>query len=478
MNKSKFSKSFLWGAASAAYQVEGAFDTNGKGQSIWDVYSHLEGTTYMGTNGDVAVDHFHRYKEDVQLMKEQGLKSYRFSISWPRVMPTGKGEVNEEGLKFYSDLIDELIANNVVPFVTLYHWDLPQALEDEGGWLNRDTAKHFTKYAEVMFKALGDRVKHWITFNEMVVFCELGYKLGIHPPGQRDELKALTAENNVFVAHAKSVLLYKELVNKKSIIAGEIGITHVITPVYAASDDPKDLRGCNIAEGQRFNWFYDPVLKGDYPNDTYEMYHRDNGFTKHEEDIKLFKKAAPLNDFIGINYYQSSMVAHNDTNVGFQGMNTTGESGSQKENGEIGRWKSVRNPSLEHTAWDWAIHPEGLADGMRRIKDRYGDIPIYITENGLGAVDEIMPDGSINDMHRIDYVQKHLQACNNVLAEGIQLKGYFMWSFTDLLSWLNGYKKQYGFVYVDHENDLKRVKKASYFWYEKVIATDGESLFE
>lgn len=479
MNKRTFPAHFLFGAASAAYQVEGAYQEDQKGVSIWDVYAHLPGTTFEGTNGDVAVDHYHRYKEDIRLMAEQGLDSYRFSIAWTRIFPNGRGEVNQKGIQFYSDLVDELLKHNIIPFVTLYHWDLPQALQDEGGWESQQVIEDFVVFAKVMFEALGDRVKHWITFNEMVVFATHGYKTALHPPGVKDERRALNVSHHVFLAHAKTVLLYKSLVAAGSIIEGEIGITHVINPSYPASDAPGDIRAAEIAEGQNFYWFYDPVLLGEYPKETLEMYRQDNGFPgATAEETALLKEAAKLNDFIGINYYQSAMYAENTNNVGFQGMNTDGTKGSQTENGEPGRWKAVRNPNCEYTDWDWAIHPEGLADGMRRIQQRYGDITIYITENGLGAVDTILEDGSVIDDHRIDYVKKHLLACLDVLDEGIQLKGYYMWSFTDLLSWLNGYKKQYGFVYVDHQNNLERRKKKSYYWFQEVIETQGASLSE
>ncbi len=472
-----FKKSFLWGAASASYQVEGAFDKDGKGPSIWDEYAHIPGMTFKGTNGDVAVDHYHRYKEDIALMAEQGLKSYRFSISWSRIFPDNSGKVNDKGLEFYSNLVNELIVHDIIPFVTLYHWDLPLWLAQEGGWENKETINHFEKYAKTMFDVLGDRVKHWITFNEMIVFVELGYKTALHPPGVKDELRALNVAHNVFLAHAKTVLLYKEQVSNKSIVEGEIGITHVLNPSLAQTDAPSDIKAADIAEGQHFRWYYDPVLKGKYPKETYDMYHRDNGFeVTIQEELDILKRAAKLNDFIGINYYTTAMFAENKEGVGFNGMNTSGKKGSQQENGEVGRWKSVRNNQLEYTDWDWGIHPNGLYIGMSRIRERFGDIKIYITENGLGAVDQLDDNGLVNDQGRIDYVEAHLKACQKAIDDGINLQGYFMWSFTDLLSWLNGYKKQYGFIYIDHDNDLKRIKKASYHWYKKVIETNGEIL--
>lgn len=477
--KHYFPENFLFGAASAAYQVEGGYQQDGKGASIWDIYAHIPGTTFEGTNGDSAVDHYNRYKEDVQLMAEQGLKSYRFSIAWTRIFPNGRGEINQSGIDFYSNLVDELLKYNIIPFVTLYHWDLPQALQDEGGWENRQIIEDYVLFSKVMFEALGDRVKHWITFNELIIFAHFGYKIGLHPPGVKDEKRSLNVIHNVLLAHAKTVILYKQLITDKTVIAGEIGITHVSNPGYPASQKEEDIQAYQLAEGQNFHWFYDPVLKGSYPETILHMYMKDCGFEKPSElDMELLKTAAPLNDFIGINYYQSSMYAANTEGFGFQGMNTDGKKGSQSENGEPGRWKLVRNPNLEYTDWDWAIHPEGLADAMRRIQQRYGNIPIYITENGLGAVDPVLEDGSIPDDLRIDYVKKHLRACADVIADGILLKGYYMWSFSDLLSWLNGYKKQYGFIYIDHQNNLERRKKKSYFWYQEVIESNGQNLVE
>lgn len=472
----KFDTSFLWGAASAAYQVEGAYQSDGKGASIWDIFSHEDGRTFEGTNGDVAVDHYHRYKEDVALMKACGLKSYRFSIAWTRIFPEGDGALNVKGLAFYSNLVDELLEAGIVPFVTLYHWDLPQALQDKGGWESRETIDAFVYFAKVIFETLGDRVEHFITFNEMIVFANLGYKVGLHPPGVCDEKRALDVAHNVFVAHAKTVLLYKKLVAEGKVADGAIGITHVLNPSYAASDKEEDIRAAACAEGQNFHWFYDPVLKGTYPEETLQMYMEESGFTiEREDDMELLKEAAPKNDFIGVNYYATATYAANKENVGFQGMNTSGKKGSQTENGEVNRWKSVRNEELEYTDWDWPIDPNGLYIGLKRIQENYGDIPIYITENGLGAVDTLTQEG-VDDGYRIEYVREHLQASLRAVEEGVQLKGYYMWSFTDLLSWLNGYKKQYGLVYIDHENDLQRIPKASFYWYQKVIETQGEFL--
>ncbi len=472
----KFPDSFLWGAATAAYQVEGAYRQDGKGLSIWDVYSHLPGITYRGTNGDIAADHYNRYREDVRLMAEMGLRSYRFSIAWARIFPDGTGEVNARGIDFYHRLIDELLKYDIVPFITLYHWDLPQALQDIGGWENRELIAIFARYAKTCFEHFGDRVKHWITFNEAINFIMLGYRDGVHPPGIRDEKRAVEVSHIVNLAHAKAVLEYRNLVQTGRIADGMIGIAHVLLPGFPVSDREGDVRACEFYEGMDFHWFYDPVLKGQYPAPILN-YYRDQwkAPTVLDGDMTLLQSAA--SDFIGVNYYQSLFLAENPPDgAGAAAINTSGDRGSQQESGIPGLYKKVFNPNVEYTDWDWSIYPEGLYEGMRRIRERYGNIPIFITENGLGDKDRIGEQGEILDFPRIDYLGKHLHWCKRAIRDGIPLAGYFAWSFIDLLSWLNGYQKQYGFVYVDREKNLERRKKQSYFWYRKVIQTRGEEL--
>ncbi|MGL4393818.1 MAG: GH1 family beta-glucosidase [Brevinema sp.] len=464
-----FPKDFLWGAASASYQVEGAWNEDGKGLSIWDEYCRIPGKTFEGTNGDVAVDHYHRYKEDVQLMKEMGLKSYRFSIAWARILPNGEGEINEKGIEFYNNLIDELLKNDIVPFITLYHWDLPLELQKKGGWENKSVTDAFQKFAEICYERFGDRVKHWITFNEAIVFCHLGYLLKAHPPDVSDPLRMYNVSHNVNVAHAKAVLSFRKMG-----IKGEIGITHVLDPSYAASDSAEDIQATHFAENDSFYWFYDPILRGTYPQDHLEFIEKTYGKLEiTPEEMDLIKAAK--SDFIGINYYQRKIVqAYKGPKIEREFTRETATGGSANVS-YCGRYQKVQPEGLVYTKWKWEIYPQGLYDGMKRIQDRYGDIPIYITENGLGDEDRIV-NGEVLDDPRIDYIKQHLQACDKAINDGIILKGYFAWSFTDLLSWLNGYKKQYGFVYVDHQNNLARSKKKSYFWYKEVIDTNGESL--
>ncbi len=471
-----FPKHFLWGAATAAYQVEGAFQQDGKGLSIWDVYSHLPGTTYMGTNGDIAADHYNRYQEDVGLMAEMGLKSYRFSIAWARIFPKGTGAIHPKGVEFYNKLIDELLKHNIVPVVTLYHWDLPQDLQDIGGWENRELVNIFAHYAKTCFECFGDRVRYWITFNEVINFIMLGYRDGLHPPGVREEKRALEVSHIVNLAHAQSVIEYRKLVQEKKILDGKIGIAHVLLPGFPISQAEEDVRACEFYEDMDFHWFYDPGLKGEYPQQMRAWYQKQwQAPTIMAGDMDLIKSAAI--DFIGINYYQSTFLAHNPTDgVGTAAINVTGEKGTQQESGIPGLFKRVINPKIEYTPWDWAIFPQGLYEGMKRIRDRYGDIPIMITENGLGDKDPIGENGEILDYPRIEYLREHIRWCQRAIDDGVNLIGYFAWSFIDLLSWLNGYQKQYGFVYVDRQKGLKRIKKQSYFWYQKLIQTNGEEL--
>ncbi|MBP8172650.1 MAG: beta-glucosidase [Aeromonadaceae bacterium] len=460
---SGFPNDFLWGAATAAYQVEGGFDADGKGPSIWDHFSHLPGTTYQGSNGDVAADHYHRFREDVALMAELGLKSYRFSISWPRLLPKGRGEVNEAGVAFYSALIDELLAAGIEPMITLYHWDLPLALQEElGGWEARQTAEAFAEYATLCYQRFGDRVKLWSTFNETVVFIGMGYITGAHPPAVRDTGRALQACHHVFIAHALAVQAFRH-----SGIDGQIGFVNVLQPNDPISQRPEDVAAWELAEGIYTHWFYDPVLKGEYPAGLLAMARQHFGAPRFAPGDEALLKAN-ICDFIGVNYYKREMIAANP-DVDNTVINTSGQKGSGQEFGFKGLFKQVRNPHGVYTDWDWEIYPQGLTEALLRLKARYGDVPVYITENGLGAKDPIV-DGEILDQPRIDYLASHIAAVEQAMAQGVDVRGYYPWSFIDLLSWLNGYQKQYGFVYIDQADNLKRRKKLSFHWYQALIA--------
>ncbi|MDH2999571.1 aryl-phospho-beta-D-glucosidase [Chelonobacter oris] len=468
----KFPHNFLFGAASAAYQLEGAWNEDGKGMSNWDEFVRIPGKTFEGTTGDVAVDHYHRYREDVRLMAEMGLESYRFSISWPRIFPDGSGQVNQKGLDFYNNLIDECLKYGIVPFVTLYHWDLPLALEKQGGWHNKATIDAFVHYAEVCFNAFGDRVKHFITFNEMIMFCGNGYLTGAHPPGiTNDPKKYFQVTHNVFVAHARAVLAYKRLKQ-----FGEIGITHVFNPAFAVDNHEDNLFAARHANEFDTYWYYDPVLKGHYPEYVLQQLQK-SGLTPDWDPQELadLQAAAPQNDFIGLNYYQPMRVEKlHEVQQPIEHSRETSTLAPGKASFD-NVYRTVKMADKIYTKWDWEISPEGFLDGLLMLQARYGNVKIYITENGLGDEDPII-EGEICDIPRINYIKTHLIALQHAIEKGLNVKGYYAWSVIDLLSWLNGYKKQYGFIYVDHNDNLARRKKASFYWYQHVIATRGAEL--
>jgi 6-phospho-beta-glucosidase len=465
----KFPKDFFFGAASASYQVEGAWNEDGKGVTNWDVFSKIPGKTFEGTNGDVAIDHYHRYKEDIKLMAEMGLDSYRFSISWARIIPDGRGEVNEKGIEFYNNLIDECLKYGIVPFATLYHWDMPQILEEEGGWLNKNTIDAFVKYAKVCFEAFGDRIKHWITFNETIVFCGHGYLEGSHPPGiKNDPKKYFMATHNVVTAHARSVETYKKLRQ-----FGEIGITHVFSPAFPVDNKEENVFAAYHANQYEIAWYYDPVLKGTYPEYVVKQL-KEQGIVPDwtDEELAVIKSAAPKNDFIGLNYYQPRRVIKNNDVVESSKQTRDGAPGSASFDGV---YRTVTMPDKNYTKWGWEIAPDAFIEGVRLLKSDYGDIKLYVTENGLGDADPII-EGEDVDVARIKFIETHLKAIKKAISEGINLKGYYAWSAIDLLSWLNGYKKQYGFIYVDQKDNLKRKKKLSFYWYKKIIEERGENI--
>ncbi|MFZ5967233.1 MAG: glycoside hydrolase family 1 protein [Bacillota bacterium] len=470
-----FPKEFLWGSASAAYQVEGAYNEDGKGLSVWDIYTKIPGTTYKDTNGDVAVDHYHRYKEDVALMAEMGLKAYRFSISWSRIFPDGSGQVNERGLEFYDALIDELIRHNIEPIITIYHWDVPQKLMDlYGAWESREIIDDFNDYCVALYKRYGDRVKYWVTLNEQNIFMSLGYVLALHPPGVKDYKRMYEANHIANLANAKAIESFRKYVPN-----GKIGPSFAYSPSYPHTCRPEDVLASDNAEEINNHWWLDVYCWGEYPKTAWQFLEK-QGLTPiiKEGDMELLKRGKP--DFIGVNYYRTGTFEVNPLDgVGAGKMNTSGKKGSSQDSGIPGAFKTVRNPFLETTNWDWEIDPTGLRIGLRRLASRYG-LPILITENGLGEFDKLEENDVVNDDYRINYIGKHIKACQEAITDGVNLMGYCTWSFTDLLSWLNGYQKRYGFVYVNRdeygEKDLRRIKKKSFYWYKKVIETNGREV--
>lgn len=446
--KYKFPKNFLWGSATASYQVEGGVNEGGKGVTVWDTYYHSEDRGYTG---DVAADHYHRYKEDIKLLKEMGHNTYRLSISWARIFPNGYGEINQEGLDFYNNLINELIANGIKPNVTIYHWDLPQNLLDQGGWLNRDNLKHFVNYAKCLFENFGDRVDIWTTINEPASEVMGGFVQGAHPPLEKNLAKAFQVSHNMNMGHAMIVKLFREM-NMK----GEIGIVLNPMPVHPASDSKEDKIAAEKAYDYFTRWYVAPVMVGEYPKAMLtECIERYKSPIIEDGDLEFLKENKM--DFLGINYYMRRVAAHN-------------ESGNYEKINE--QFKFVKVPDGLYTDWGWEIYPEGLYELLDDIRKEYGEMPIYITENGMGAIDKIDENGEINDDYRIDYIKRHIKAMHKCIENGIEIKGYYVWSAIDILSWTNGYTKRYGLIHVDFDSLERKIKKSGK-WYKKVTENNG-----
>lgn len=443
MEKFIFPNDFLWGAATASYQIEGAWNEDGKGESVWDRFSHTPGTIFQNQNGDIACDHYHRYEEDVELMSQIGLKAYRFSISWPRIFPEGRGKLNYKGLAFYERLIDKLLEKNIKPAITLYHWDLPQALEDRGGWLNRDTAKYFSEYANILFYKFGDVVPIWITLNEPWVNAFLGYAWGWQAPGKKDMKGAFIASHNFLLAHGLAVEAYRE-----GGFNGKIGITVNVAMIYPASNSEQDLKAAEKQDAFGNRWFLDPIFKREYPKVVWEILERNYwSFSFPSSDIDII--SIPI-DFIGINYYTRTIVGH-DENDPYFGI------------------KRVQGPN-EHTEMGWEVYPEGLYDILLNLYRDY-KIPIYITENGA-AYNDVVDDGKVKDEKRIYYLKEHIKRAYLAIKDGVDLRGYFVWSLMDNFEWGHGYSKRFGIIYVDYETQ-KRILKDSAYFYKKVIENNG-----
>jgi beta-glucosidase len=434
--RAEFPADFVWGAATAAYQIEGAIHEDGRGESIWDRFTAEPGKIANGDTGAVACDSYHRYGEDVQLMRELGLNGYRFSISWPRVLPEGRGPVNAAGLDFYDRVVDELLANGVQPFPTLYHWDLPQALEDRGGWPARETVDAFLEYADAVSERLGDRVTHWITHNEPWVASWLGYGWGEHAPGRRSDADALAAAHHLLLSHGRAV----DVLRRNG--AKQVGITLDLIPMHPLSDSDADAEAVRAEDGFRNRWFADPVLRGEYPQDMLERY---AAVLPPIADGDLREIAAPI-DFLGVNYYRRHVVR-------------AAEDGSSEV---------VESLDVERTAMGWEVYPDGLVELLVRLHEEYSVPPVYITENGA-AFDDTRRNGTVDDPERTAYIARHVDALARSIEQGVPLAGYFVWSLLDNFEWTRGYSKRFGLVYVDYET-LERVPKASYHWYRDYIA--------
>ncbi len=442
MIKIKFPKDFLWGTATASYQIEGSPLGDGGAPSIWHRFSHTPGNVTNGDTGDVACDHYHRYKEDIKIMKELGLKAYRFSVAWPRVFPDGKGRINTRGLDFYKKIVDELLANDIVPFITLYHWDLPASLQDVGGWTNPDIARWFSDYADYLFQELEDRVKHWITLNEPWVTATIGHVWGTHAPGMRDMYAGMRVVHNQLRAHSEAVRAFRE-----ENISGKIGITLSNHSQEPASDTPEDVEAAKIAhEYVNYPLFLNPIYKGTYPEHFFKVAKEffPKGFEKDLSDIK-----EPI-DFVGINYYSGGLVKADPASP--FGIKT-------------------EKMGLPVTDMGWEIYPRGLYIILKGLQETYDPIEVYITENGAAFKDKV-ENGRIHDKNRIDYLREHFKMAHKAMENGVKLKGYFVWSLLDNFEWAHGYSKRFGIVYVDYSTQ-KRILKDSAYWYKDVISSSS-----
>jgi beta-glucosidase len=449
-----FPDGFVWGAATAAYQVEGSVTADGRGPSIWDTFAHTPGRVRDGDTGDVAADQYRRYREDVALMAELGLPAYRFSVSWPRVLPGGTGPVNGPGLDHYERLVDELLEHGIMPALTLYHWDLPQELEDAGGWGERDTAARFAEYAGVLAERLGDRVPLWITLNEPWCSAFLGYASGEHAPGRTDPGLSLRAAHHLLLGHGLGVQALR------AALPGDARVTITLNPfaVSPAADTPEALEAVRRIDGLANRLWLDPLLRGRYPADVQQD---TAAFTDWSfvlpDDEKII--ATPL-DLLGVNYYAPSVV---------DGGGRPAAGPSAWPGCADVRWVRVPGP---HTAMGWRIDPSGLTALLHRLRDDYAGIPVMITENGAAFDDEPNAGGRVHDPRRISYLRDHLTVLHEAIESGIDVRGYFLWTLLDNFEWAHGYSKRFGIIHVDYPTQ-RRVLKDSAHWYREVIRANG-----
>ena len=429
---------FTWGVATSSYQIEGAAKEGGRGPSIWDTFSRVTGAIVNGDNGDIACDHYNRYTEDLDLIKWLGVNAYRFSIAWPRIFPNGTGSPNQSGIDFYDRLIDGALERGITPWPTLYHWDLPQALQDKGGWNNRECAQWFAEYAHLMAEKFGDRVKNWTTLNEPFCSAWLGYLFGVMAPGIKDLQTAINASHHLLLGHGLATQAIRS-VNSDL----RVGIVLNLTPAIPLHDSAADLAAAKLADGFDNRWYADPIFKGSYPKDIVE------GFGKevpiHSGDMQAI--SSPL-DFLGINFYTRQTI-------------TSDESAKPLP------YKPILVDGVERTAMGWEVHPQSLSDIIMRVHHEYAPPEIYITENG-SAWEDSMVDGKIDDKSRVSYLERHLDAMLAAKSQGAPVLGYFAWSLMDNFEWAFGYSKRFGIVYVDYETQVRTVKASGHYYKERI----------
>ncbi|AZM87569.1 MULTISPECIES: GH1 family beta-glucosidase [Streptomyces] len=457
-----FPSGFLWGTATAAYQIEGAAREDGRTPSIWDTFSHTPGKVFEGHTGDVAVDHYHRFAEDVRLMSELGLGAYRFSVSWSRVQPTGRGPAVQKGLDFYRRLVDELLAAGIEPALTLYHWDLPQDLEDAGGWPERVTAERFAAYAGLVADALGDRVKRWTTLNEPWCSAFLGYGSGVHAPGRTDPVAALRAAHHLNLGHGLAAQALRASLPGGAQLSVSLNL-HAVRPLNPCAQDREAARRID-AVGNRI-WL-GPMLEGAYPRDLFAdtAHLTDWSFVRDGDAATIHQ---PL-DLLALNYYTPTVVSHVAPGAGRPQDDGHGDS-------EHSPWPGADDVAFhrapgERTAMGWPVDPDALHGLIARTAARYPGLPLVISENGAAYEDEVGPDGTVHDPRRAAYVHAHLEAVHRAITDGADVRGYFLWSLLDNFEWSYGYAKRFGAVHVDYET-LERTPKSSALWYSRVART-------
>ena len=443
-----FPPDFAWGTATSSYQIEGAVDEDGRGPSIWDTFCRTVGKVAHGDTGDIACDHYHRWAEDVDLIASYGLNAYRFSIAWPRIQPEGRGAVNQKGVDFYRRLCERLLEKGIRPSATLYHWDLPQALQDDGGgWQNRDIVERFAEYAAVMYEALGDSVAWWITHNEPWVVAAVGHRMGAHAPGLYDAEAELRVAHHLLLSHGAAVEAYRS-----SGLAAPIGITLSLSPTYPQHETDADRRAADLCDSYVNRWYLDPVFRGSYPAELLELF-GERYAMEWMADGDLERVQQPI-DFLGVNYYTRRVVR---APVGGEPAEFAWVTSAEH------RLDVPRSDIL-----DWEMTPETFTDLLVRLKADYGSLPILITENGCSIDDVPAPDGEVHDPRRIDYLRTHLAAVAEAIARGVDVQGYFAWSLMDNFEWGYGYRPRFGITYVDFET-LRRIPKDSARWYADVV---------
>jgi beta-glucosidase len=439
----QFPPEFVFGASTAAYQIEGAACEDGRGPSIWDTFARTPGKVTHGDTGDIACDHYHRLESDLDLVSELGLDIYRFSIAWPRIVPDGTGPVNARGLDFYRRMVDGLLTRGVTPMATLFHWDLPQPLQDTGGWANRDTVGRFTDYVTAVLEAIGAQVPFWVTVNEPFCAGMIGHLQGRHAPGIVDLHTALAASHHLLLAHGEAVRLVRDLAPE-----GRVGNSVLLSDIHPATGDPADVEAARRLDGYENRWFLDPVFRAAYPDDMLDWYAGQVPIDFiGDGDLKVI--AAPM-DFSGINFYETKIVA-SDQNEPFHRASVLPAAGPLTANGIDAR-------------------PAGLGQVLRRLRDEYPAIPLYITENGAPFFDYVDPNGQVKDIERVRYLDDHLAETHRAMADGVDVRGYFVWSLLDNFEWADGYSRRFGLYFVEFGTQA-RIAKASARWYQRFIAS-------